>query len=177
MIDAQQRYQDQADKQRSTAPHFRPGDLVWFITKNTRSARPSRELDHKREGPSEIMEDPNLRTPYAYRMDSPADIKVHPVHGISELEPAAKNRYPGHIISPPPLVEIDAEEELEVKMVLDAKIRYRKLQYLIKWTHYNIPDWRDAENVKGLQAIDICHRRYPYNPGLLLEDEEEEQDW
>ena len=28
MIDAQQRYQDQADKQRTTTPHFHPGDLV-----------------------------------------------------------------------------------------------------------------------------------------------------
>ena len=30
MIDAQQHYQAQADKQRTTAPPFRPGDLVWF---------------------------------------------------------------------------------------------------------------------------------------------------
>ena len=79
MIDAQQRYQDQADKQRMMAPHFHPGDLVWFLTKNTRSARPSRKLDHKREGPFKIIEDPYLKTPYAYRVDFPADIKVHPV--------------------------------------------------------------------------------------------------
>ena len=65
MIDGQQRYQDQADKQRTTAPQFRPGDLVWFLSKNTRSVRPSRKLDHKREGPFKIMEDPNLKTPYA----------------------------------------------------------------------------------------------------------------
>ena len=61
--------------------------------------------------------------------------------------------------------------------VLDGKIRYRKLQYLIKWTGYVIPDWRDAKDINGLQAIDIFHRRYPYKPGPLPEDEEWEQDW
>ena len=66
MIDAQQRYQDQAGKQRTTAPRFRPGDLVWFLSKNTHFTRPSRKLNHKREGPFRIMEDPNLKTPYAY---------------------------------------------------------------------------------------------------------------
>ena len=63
MIDAQPRYQDQADKQRTTAPRFRPGDLVWFLSKNTCSVRPSRKLDHKLEGHFKIMEDPKLKTP------------------------------------------------------------------------------------------------------------------
>ena len=38
MIDAQQRHQDQTDKQKTTTAQFRPGDLVWFLSKNTRSA-------------------------------------------------------------------------------------------------------------------------------------------
>ena len=78
------------------------------------------------------MEDPNLKTPYAYRVDFPADIEVHPVRHISVLEPAANDLYPGQVVQPPPPVEIDGEEEWEVEEVLDAKIRYRKLQYLIK---------------------------------------------
>ena len=73
MIDAQQRHQDQADKQRTTAPQFR------HPSKNTRSARPSRKLDHKRECPFKIIEDLKLQTLYAYRVDFPTDIKVHPV--------------------------------------------------------------------------------------------------
>ena len=92
-------------------PYFRLGDLVWFLTKNPRSARPSRKLDHKREARFKIMEDPNIKTPYPHRVDFPADIKVHPVRHISKLEPAANETYPGQIIPPPPSVEIDGEEE------------------------------------------------------------------
>ena len=61
--------------------------------------------------------------------------------------------------------------------MLDAKIRYRKLQYLIKWTGYDFPDWHDAKDVNGLQAIDIFYQRYPYKLGPLPDDEEGEQDW
>ena len=38
MIDAQQCYQDQADKQKTPTPHFCPGDPVWFLCKNMRFA-------------------------------------------------------------------------------------------------------------------------------------------
>ena len=61
--------------------------------------------------------------------------------------------------------------------MLEAKIRYRKLQYLIKWTGYDIPDWQDATDVDRLQAIDIFHWRYPYKPGPLPDDKDEEHDW
>ena len=73
------------------------------------------------------MEDLNLKTPYAYRVDFPADILVHTVRHVSELELATIDRYAGQIIPSPPLVQIDGEGEWEVEEVLDAKIRYRKL--------------------------------------------------
>ena len=101
------------------------------------------------------MEDPKLKTPYAYQVDFPADIKVHPGRHISEQEPVANDPYPGQVVPPFPPVEIDGEQEWEVEEVLDAKIRYRKLQYLIKWTSYDMPNRRDAKDVNGLQAIDI----------------------
>ena len=123
------------------------------------SVRPSLKLNHKREGPFNIMEDLNLETPHAYRVDFPADIKVHPVRHISELEPAANDPYPSQVVSPPPPVKIDREEGWEVEELIDAKIRYPKLRYLIKWTSYDIPDWRDAKDVNWLHTIDIFYWR------------------
>ena len=57
--------------------------------------------------------------------------------------------------------------------ILESRIRYGKLQYLVKWTGYDRPDWQDANIVNGLQAIDIFHRRYPESLGPLPEDEDQ----
>ena len=92
MADAQQRYQDQADMHCESAPRFKAGDMVWFLTKNTRFARPSKKLDHKRDEPFEILADPKLNTPYAYRLKFRPGIQIHPVRHISELEPAATDQ-------------------------------------------------------------------------------------
>ena len=83
------------------------------------------------------MADPNLKTPYAYHLKFPPDIKVHPVRHISKLEPAATNPFPGRTIEPPPPVVIAGEEEWEVEEVLNSRLKYEKLQYLIKWTGYD----------------------------------------
>ena len=172
MVDAQQRYQDQADKHREPAPRFKPGDMVWFLTKNTRSTRLSQKLDHNREGRFEIQEDSKLKTTYAYRLKFPPGIRVHPVRHISELEPTATDTYPGQVIAPPPPVQINGDEVWEVEEILESRIRNGKLQYLVKWTGYDRPDWQDANIVNGLQAIDIFHKRYPDSPGPLPEDED-----
>ena len=146
--------------------------MVWFLIKNTRSTRPSQKLDHKREGPFEILEDSKLKTAYAYRLKFPPGIRVHPVWHISKLKPAATDPYPGQVIASPPHVRINGDEEWEVEEILESRIRYGKLQYLVKWTGYDRQDWQDANIVNGLQAIDIFHMRYPESPGPLPEDED-----
>ena len=145
---------------RKCAPHDHPGN-------STTTAK----------APSKSWRMRTLKTPHAYRVDFPADMKVHPVRHISELEPVANDPYPSQIIPPLQPVEIDAEEQWEVEEVLNARIKYQKLQYLIKWTGYDIPDWRDAKDIDGLQAIDIFHWRYPHKPGPSPNDEERKQDW
>ena len=75
------------------------------------------------------MEDPNLNTPYAYRVDFLVDINVHPVLHISELEPAANDPYPGQVVLLPPPVEIDGDEEWEVEEVLDAVIAHGRARW------------------------------------------------
>ena len=169
---AQQRYQDNADNRRIAAPRFLPGDKVWLNARNIRTRRPSRKLDHRRLGPFEVLPDPRLSTPYAVRLALPESMNIHPVFHVSLLEHAADNPYPGQQQPPPPPIEVDGEEEYSVDEVLDARIRYRKLQYLIKWTGYDRPEWEDARNVNGLQAIDRFHELYPDKPGPLLEDPE-----
>jgi len=65
---------------------------------------------------------------------------------------------------------VDGAEEHYVEEVLDARIFRRRLQYLVKFIRDDQPEWKAAEEVNELEAVDKFHERYPNKPGPLLED-------
>ena len=50
---------------------------------------------------------------------------------------------------PPPLIEVDSEEQAEIEEILDSYMHYKKLQYLVKWLRYSVSDneWILASNL------------------------------
>jgi hypothetical protein len=94
-------------------------------------------------------------------------MKCHNVFHVSLLEPAADDAYPGQNTEPPPTVEINGEDEYFIEAVLDSRIHRRKLQYLIKWVGYDLPDWEPAELHSESKAVDTFYEKYPDKPGPL----------
>jgi hypothetical protein len=97
-------------------------------------------------------------------------MKCHNVHHVSLLEPAAHDLYPGQWPNPPPLVEIDGEDEYFIEAILDSWIHRHKLQYLVKWIGYDMPDWEPTELHSKSKAVDRFHEKYPDKPGPLPDD-------
>jgi hypothetical protein len=171
MLRAQLRYQDNADEHRLPAPNYQVNDRVWLDGRNWKTRRPAHKLDNKRHGPFRISE---VVSPYAYRLELSEGMRVHPVFHVSLLDPAASDPYPGQHQEPPPPVEIDGEPEWYADAILDSRTfgRRHELQYLVKWTGYDQPQWEPATVVNGLEVIDQFHQRYPDKPGPLPEDPE-----
>ena len=96
-------------------------------------------------------------------------MKHHRVQHVSLLDPADTNPLPGHHNYPPPPVIVDGEEEHYVEEVLDTRFFGRKLQYLVKFVGDDEPEWKAAEEVNELAAVDVFHARYPEKPGPLPE--------
>lgn len=64
-----------------------------------------------------------------------------------------------------PPIEIDNEVEHEVEAVLDSRLRYKKVQYLVDWKGYSQDhrSWEPASHLTHCQARSRAHlpsRRY-----------------
>jgi hypothetical protein len=118
MARAQLVQSEYADQRRNPAPLFEQGDLVWLNTRNIRTRRPSRKLDHRKIGPFKVFE---IIGSHAYRLELPDTIRIHNVFHVSLLSFANGDPYPGQYLPPPPPVEVDGEEEYEGDEILDSK--------------------------------------------------------
>ena len=91
-------------------------------------------------------------------------MNIHPVFHVSLLEPyEGSNRTEE---APPPVL-VDEEEEYEVDQVLDSRLHFRHLQYLVKWKGYSDAknSWLpEGELGNAAELTEEFHRRYPAKP-------------
>ena len=106
--------------------------------------------------------------PNAARLRLPDVVRLHPVFHVSLLEHAAGDPLPGQRSPPPPAIIVDGEEEWEVERVLDSRLFYRKLQYLVKWMGDDTPTWQLFGNMEhAMDAVRDFHRLNPDRPRPL----------
>ena len=76
--------------------------------------------------------------------------------------------HPGHASEPPPPppLLVEGNEEYEVEEILDSRMHYNRLEYLIKWKGYNAGhnSWAVYRDVHALDAIAEFHRQHPSAP-------------
>ena len=147
---AQARYESTANYHRTPAPSFRVGDEVWLNAKNIKTKRPSKKLDWKKLGRFTIK---RVVSKYAYELDLPTSMKIHPVFHVSLLEPVAQNPHDGQIPPPAPPVEVEGEEEWEVESILDSRFFRRRLQYLVKWAGHDAPSWNEEKDITHCEDL------------------------
>jgi hypothetical protein len=133
MTAAQAYYERQASGRRPS-PAYKVGDIVWLNSRNLRTTRPSKKLDHKNLGPFRVSEKVNSR---AYRLDLPTSMRIHNVFHVSLLHPAVDDPFPGQKEIPPPpeVIERDeiSEEEYEVEAIQDTRRKGADIEYLVKF--------------------------------------------
>jgi len=155
-----------ANRKRLPAPQIQEGTKVGLDARHIRTTRLSRMLDWKRLGPYTVK---RKVSPYAYALQLPGALRIHPVHHVSLLDPVAEDPLPGQKITPPAPVEVDGDYEYQVERVEDSSVYRNQLQYLVWWMGYDQMTWEPARDVDGLQALDAFHRNYPEKPGPLGE--------
>jgi hypothetical protein len=82
---AQARYKKYANRKRKPAYRFYISQKVWLNFKNIKTARFQKKLDWKNFGLWPIIK---VISPYAYRLELPSFMKIHPVFYVNLLHPA-----------------------------------------------------------------------------------------
>lgn len=155
-------YETQANKSRTAARNFKPGDKVWLNLKNVKSLRPSRKLDYKNGGPFKIKKAVGN---YAFELELPKSLKIHPVFHVSLLFPATCDPLPGQRSSISPPFKVESEySNYEVERIIGSRWENGELNYLVRWKGYGPEnDWLiPASKVKGLE--NLVHEFHSLNP-------------
>ena len=84
---------------------------------------------------------------------------------VSLLDLIVEDALEGQVVLPPPLVEVDDEEEYQVSSVEDSRMYWNLLKYLIRWMGYHSLTWEPAKFIDGLHAVGEFHQQYPGKPG------------
>uniref|UniRef100_A0A093Y1I0 Transposon Tf2-6 polyprotein n=1 Tax=Talaromyces marneffei PM1 TaxID=1077442 RepID=A0A093Y1I0_TALMA len=112
---AQAIYGDNADRRRTPAPDWGPGDEVFLKAEHLHRRRPSRKLDSLYRGPFPIKA---RLSASVYELDLPAWYKIHPVFHVSKLLDYDGNPFPNQR-DPEAAIEENDETEYDVKEILE----------------------------------------------------------
>lgn len=144
-----QRFEDS-----KTAPQLKKGDKVYLLTKNLKTKRNTKKLDHVKVGPFLIAE---VKGPVNYRLELPPDARIHPVFHISMLEPA----HPDAALQ----TTFHFQPQEDDVFVVEKVLRKRGQKYLIRWQGYGKEDdtWEPEQNL-AQNLIDDWKKDHPSRP-------------
>jgi transposase InsO family protein len=162
LVKAKEDYTLYYNRRRTPAPEFSRGDRVYVDAEDIHTDRPSKKFDSLRYGPYKVLEKVGSS---AYRLDLPRSMsRLHPVFSVIKLTPAPTDPIPGRRPPRPPSpVVVDGERHHEVEEILDSRIRWRRVEYLIKWKGYPSSEnsWEPYYSVNADTAVRRFIRRYP----------------
>ena len=141
------------DHDHREAEAFEAGDKVWLDGRHIKTQRPIKKFDDRWFGPFEIQK---VLSRNAYRLKLPQSFRrVHPVFHVLLLrcwhpDPITEHPQP---TNPEPILADGEEPEYEVERVLDSRMHYRKLQYLVQWKGYGPENnsWEPVDKLANCQ--------------------------
>lgn len=152
------------DKRHSPNPDYRIGEKVWLSAKNINQTRPSPKLSFKRLGPFEITK---KLTPVNYELKLPPSLAIHNRFHVTLLSKYTEPFAPEQKLDNPPPIEVQGQEEFEVKEILDSRKKGRGVQFLVKWKGFNVEEnsWEKPANLANApDLIKAFYKKFPNKP-------------
>ena len=153
----------QANRHRTPAPSFCPGQKVWLSAKDLPLGVASHKLAPHYVGPFKITHWVN---PVTYRLQLPRSMKVHPTFHVSRLRPVLTSPFVPVPKPPPPHRMVDGGTVYTVNRLLDSRRVQRLVQYLVDWEDYSREEcsWVPSRNIVDKTLIRDFHQQHPDHP-------------
>ena len=153
------------NQRRTPAPTFAVGEKVFLDATDISTTRPSKKFAHRYLGPYPVVRPVGS---HAYRLKLPPSMsRIHPVFHVVKLMPVPLDLIEGRQARPPPPPDIvGGENRYEVEEVIDSRMRYRKLQYLVRWKGYGREEdsWLAEGDLDAPELIGDFYRTHPNAP-------------
>ena len=143
---------------------FNVSDKVWISTKNWKTQRLSKKLDHQMTSPFLIL----AHKGNSYWVELLNFIKIHSVFSSDCLCKAADDPLPGQRNESLPPIVVTGDQEYEVQEIIVTKTIRGNLHYRALWIGYNEDlEWYPANNFKYFpHLLKQFHLTNSEQPGL-----------
>ena len=137
---------------------------MWLTGEDIKLKLSSEKLGNRQLGPYKILEKTGLLD---YCLDLSDTLSgLHPVFHVDKLYPYRGTEVNGLLPEAPGPVELEDEDEpeWEVHSIIDSRIRWKRLEYKVKWKGYSARDdtWEPVENLKNAKrSITAFHKKHP----------------
>ena len=112
---------------------FNVSDKVWIFTKNWKTQRLSKKLDHQMISPFLIL----AQEGNSYWVELLNSIKIHSVFSSDYLCEAADDSLPGQRNESLPPIVVTEDQEYEVQEIIITKTIWGNLHYRASWIGYD----------------------------------------
>jgi len=153
------------NQHRTPAPKFTVGEKVFLDATDIHTTRPTKKFAHHFLGPYPVVQPVGS---HVYRLKLPRSMsRIHPVFHVVKLMLVPMDLIVGRRTKPPPPPDIiGGEERYEVEEVIDSRIYWKKLQYLVRWKGYGHEEnsWLTEGDIDAPELIAKFYRTYPNAP-------------
>ncbi len=149
LVNAQKMQKKHVDRNKTSSFEYKINDMIWLSTKNIKTERSFRKLNHKWIDFYKIKK----ILKQSCQLDLSQSMKIHDIFYTLLLRLAIIDFLNDQIQSSSFSIVVDEEEKYEMNDILNSRYHYEKLQYKVVWIDHSSDRHDIQHKILSIQRI------------------------